>query len=63
MDFIASNLLMPLGGMLAAVFVGWRIWPVIRAELEKNARIGVLNYSALLPVYCRRYSLQLWLIS
>ncbi|SFV23057.1 sodium-dependent transporter [Pseudidiomarina donghaiensis] len=36
MDFIASNILMPLGGMLAAVFVGWRIWPVIRGELEKE---------------------------
>lgn len=36
MDFLASNILMPLGGMFAAVFVGWRIWPVIRSELEKE---------------------------
>ncbi len=33
MDFVASNLLMPLGGMFAAVFVGWRIWPSIKAVL------------------------------
>ena len=33
MDFVASNLLMPLGGMFAAVFVGWRIWPAIKAVL------------------------------
>ncbi|RTE85738.1 MULTISPECIES: sodium-dependent transporter [Gammaproteobacteria] len=34
MDFIASNILMPLGGMLAAVFVGWKAWPRIRNILD-----------------------------
>ncbi len=41
MDFVASNLLMPLGGMFAAVFVGWRIWPQIKVilaeEMHKHA--------------------------
>ena len=41
MDFVASNLLMPLGGMFAAVFVGWRIWPQIKLiladEMHKHA--------------------------
>ena len=36
MDFLASNILMPIGGMLAAIFVGWRIWPEIKAILEKE---------------------------
>lgn len=36
MDFIASNMLMPIGGMLAAVFVGWKIWPQIREVLIKE---------------------------
>ena len=36
MDFVASNLLMPLGGMFAAVFVGWRIWPLIKAVLVEE---------------------------
>lgn len=36
MDFIASNVLMPIGGMLAAVFVGWRIWPQIREVLSQE---------------------------
>ncbi len=36
MDFIASNVLMPIGGMLAAVFVGWRIWPQIRDVLSQE---------------------------
>jgi len=34
MDFMASNVLMPLGGMFAAVFVGWRIWPQIKTILS-----------------------------
>ncbi|WP_337841640.1 sodium-dependent transporter [Rheinheimera sp.] len=33
MDFMASNVLMPLGGMFAALFVGWRIWPQIKTIL------------------------------
>ncbi|RUO39130.1 sodium-dependent transporter [Pseudidiomarina aestuarii] len=36
MDFIASNVLMPIGGMLAAVFVGWRVWPEIKTVLVKE---------------------------
>lgn len=33
MDFAASNVLLPLGGALVAVFVGWRwLWPHIPAE-------------------------------
>ncbi len=33
MDFMASNVLMPLGGMFAATFVGWRVWPQIKTIL------------------------------
>jgi NSS family neurotransmitter:Na+ symporter len=33
MDFVASNVLMPLGGMFAATFVGWRVWPQIKTIL------------------------------
>lgn len=44
MDFVASNLLMPLGGMFAAVFVGWAIWhkikPVLEAEMHKHVLHG-----------------------
>lgn len=36
MDFLASNILMPLGGMLAAVFVGWKVWPRIRNILDEE---------------------------
>ncbi|HET8816730.1 MAG TPA: sodium-dependent transporter, partial [Pseudidiomarina sp.] len=41
MDFIASNVLMPIGGMLAAVFVGWRVWPEIKTVLLRE-----------MPVWC-----------
>src|SRR5690606_23934053 len=43
MDFIASNLLMPLGGMLAAVFVGWRIWPEISEVLGRECPSWVVS--------------------
>lgn len=33
MDFMTSNVLMPLGGMFAALFVGWRIWPQVKVLL------------------------------
>ena len=44
MDFVASNLLMPLGGMFAAVFVGWAIWhkikPILQNEMHKHVLSG-----------------------
>ena len=44
MDFVASNLLMPLGGMFAAVFVGWTIWhkikPILEDEMHKHVLTG-----------------------
>ncbi len=44
MDFVASNLLMPLGGMFAAVFVGWAIWhkikPILQDEMHKHVLSG-----------------------
>jgi NSS family neurotransmitter:Na+ symporter len=48
MDFVASNLLMPLGGMLAAVFVGWKIWHKIKPELEAEMHRHVLRSYRLL---------------
>lgn len=39
MDYVASNLLMPLGGMFAAVFVGWIIWPRIKVEVEAESSV------------------------
>lgn len=48
MDFVASNLLMPLGGMLAAVFVGWRIWPEIRAVLAGEMNKTMLHWYRLM---------------
>lgn len=33
MDYVTVNLLMPAGGILVAVFVGWVIWPRIQAKL------------------------------
>ena len=44
MDFVASNLLMPLGGMFAAVFVGWAIWhkikPILQDEMHRHVLSG-----------------------
>lgn len=48
MDFVASNLLMPLGGMLAAVFVGWRIWPQIKTVLEQEVHRNVVTWFRLM---------------
>lgn len=39
MDFMASNVLMPLGGMFAATFVGWRIWPQIKTILAGEVSV------------------------
>ncbi|MCP9760678.1 sodium-dependent transporter [Aquitalea sp. S1-19] len=33
MDYSASNILLPLGGIGTALFAGWKVWPAMRAEL------------------------------
>ncbi|QEL54698.1 sodium-dependent transporter [Chromobacterium paludis] len=33
LDFVTSKLLMPLGELLLALFVGWKAWPAVRDEL------------------------------
>jgi NSS family neurotransmitter:Na+ symporter len=38
LDYITSNLLMPLGEVLLAVFVGWRVWPVVQGQLAPGGR-------------------------
>ncbi|MBU2279093.1 MAG: sodium-dependent transporter, partial [Gammaproteobacteria bacterium] len=48
MDFVASNLLMPLGGMFAAVFVGWRIWPQIKVILTKEMHKHAVHWYRLM---------------
>jgi NSS family neurotransmitter:Na+ symporter len=39
LDFLTSKLLMPVGEVLLAIFVGWKVWPVIEAELSAGARV------------------------
>ncbi len=36
MDYLAQNVLMPAGGLLVALFVGWAVWPRVRAELDQE---------------------------
>lgn len=36
LDFLTSKLLMPVGEILLAIFVGWKVWPVIEKELSGN---------------------------
>ena len=37
MDYAASNVLLPLGGIGTALFAGWKLWPAVRTELELPA--------------------------
>lgn len=45
MDYAASNIMMPAGGLLAALFVGWAIWPRIHQTLTAQ------NAAAILPAF------------
>ncbi|BCL76117.1 transporter [Jeongeupia sp. HS-3] len=42
MDYVASNMMMPAGGLFVALFVGWAIWPKIRHELTAQGSTAVL---------------------
>jgi NSS family neurotransmitter:Na+ symporter len=50
-DFFAANLMMPLGGMLIALFVGWRMRPAtLDAELDFGRRVILKTWLFLLRV-------------
>jgi len=42
LDYVAANLMMPAGGLLVAIFVGWVIWPRIRSELTASGAAAIL---------------------
>lgn len=47
-DFVSSKFLMPLGGLLIAVFIGWRYKPSeVREELSNRGKFAI----ALFPIY------------
>lgn len=53
-DYISSNILMPLGGLAACLFVGWRMKPVVlSAQLHMGGRVAPWLYTSLL--FCLRY--------
>ena len=42
MDYTATNLLLPLGGIFIALFTGWVIWPKAAAQVTaRDGRIPV----------------------
>ena len=42
-DYFTANVMMPLGGILMALFVGWRIKPKVLAEDLSFASVGLFN--------------------
>ncbi|NDV11293.1 sodium-dependent transporter [Crenobacter caeni] len=48
MDYTASNILLPVGGIGTALFAGYKAWPAISAELMLRARAA-----AAMRVMCR----------
>lgn len=49
LDYIASSILMPAGGIGVAVLVGWVIWPRIQLEM---ARDGIVSLQAVFRLIC-----------
>ncbi|QLG88450.1 sodium-dependent transporter [Chitinibacter bivalviorum] len=42
MDYAASNLMLPAGGLLSALFIGWAIWPRITQDLRQEGSERIL---------------------
>ena len=38
LDYVTSNVLMPVGEVLLAIFVGWRVWPVVQGQLAAGGQ-------------------------
>ncbi len=48
-DYASSNILLPVGGILICLFVGWKLGPAVITDEASNA--GALNNAALLKVF------------
>lgn len=42
MDYLTSNLMLPAGGLLSALFVGWAIWSRIQSDLQAEGSARIL---------------------
>ena len=55
-DYLSSNIIMPIGGMLTSVYVGWVMKrEIVRAELEGAEPGRGLKIAARSIVFCLRY--------
>ncbi|GEQ97335.1 sodium-dependent transporter [Iodidimonas gelatinilytica] len=53
LDFLTNNIIMPLGGLLVAVFVGWRMKRIsIRDELAPKSEFGFALWLFMLRYVC-----------
>lgn len=54
-DYVSSNIILPVGGMIISVFVGWVLdRSVVRGELMSSGS-GVRPWMVSIVVYCLRY--------
>lgn len=42
MDYATSNLMLPAGGLLSALFVGWAIWPRVTQDMKAEGSAHIL---------------------
>lgn len=52
MDYVASNLLLPIGALLTSVFMGWRVSTVLSAELAETTPFARTACIVLLRYVC-----------
>lgn len=53
-DYVSSNILLPVGGMMVSILVGWVMkHAVVRKELALDGRRGRLAVAVL--IFCLRY--------
>ena len=52
LDYVSSNLIMPFGGIMVAILVGWKAWPVISIRLMRPDRTQP-SWLPLFKNFCR----------
>ena len=48
LDYVCSNVMMPLGGLSIALLAGWKAWPVFKAQIN-----AVHQYPAALNTFLK----------
>ena len=62
LDYFASNVFLPVGGILTCLFAAWRVWPVLRKQWSQNGQLSAADSLRRLIIGVLAPAAMLWIL-